>query len=151
MAFLTKSAGNGIRNLVRDANSDPMVKKSSKSDKWRRKIWISVKICKIGKFWDYNLRKCIRDFCIKMGRHPITNWIQNFVWNWFWSKLVNLQHRCAAPCCKSTNLPSQLAKIVPKSCQFVTWSSIFFKLKPPCKTNLYFFENFAKLLAEMLA
>ena len=58
-AFLTKSARNGVRNLARNANSDPMVKISSKSDKWRRKIRISAKIRKIPKFPYYNLRNSI--------------------------------------------------------------------------------------------
>ena len=49
-AFLAKSAGNGVRHLARNAKTDPMVKISSKSDKWRRKIWISVKIRKSGNF-----------------------------------------------------------------------------------------------------
>ena len=49
-AFLAKSAGNGVRNLVRDANSDPMLKKSSKLDKWKHKIRISVKINEIHDF-----------------------------------------------------------------------------------------------------
>ena len=48
--FLTKLARNGVWNLARNANSDPMVEKSSKSDKWRRKIWTCVKIRKICKF-----------------------------------------------------------------------------------------------------
>ena len=49
-AFLAETAGNGVWDLVGDANSDPMVYKSSKSAFWRRKIQFSVKIRKIRKF-----------------------------------------------------------------------------------------------------
>ena len=49
-AFLTKSARNGVRNLTRNANAGPMVKTSSKSVKWRRKIRTFAKICKIPNF-----------------------------------------------------------------------------------------------------
>ena len=49
-AFLAKSAGNGVRHLARNAKTDPMVKISSKSDEWIRKIRISVKIRKSGDF-----------------------------------------------------------------------------------------------------
>ena len=48
MAFLAKTAGNGVWDLVGDANSDPMVYKSSKSAFWKRKIQFSVKIRKFG-------------------------------------------------------------------------------------------------------
>ena len=47
-AFLAETVGNGVWDLVGDANSDPMVYKSSKSAFWRRKIQLSVKICKFG-------------------------------------------------------------------------------------------------------
>ena len=50
MAFLAETAGNGVWDLVGDANSDLMVYKSSKSAFWRRKIQISIKIRKIRKF-----------------------------------------------------------------------------------------------------
>ena len=59
-AFLTKSARNGVRNLARNVNAGPMVKISSKSDKWRRKIRTCVKIRKIRKFPYYNLRNSIK-------------------------------------------------------------------------------------------
>ena len=66
-AFLTKSVRNGVRHLARNANSDPMVKISSKSDKWRRKIRISAKIRKIPKFPYYNLRNSINLTCCFKG------------------------------------------------------------------------------------
>ena len=47
-AFLAETAGNGVWDLVGDANSDPMVYKSSKSAFWRREIQFSVKIRKFG-------------------------------------------------------------------------------------------------------
>ena len=50
MAFFAETAGNGVWDLVGDANSDPMVYKSSKSAFWKRKIQFSVKIRKIRKF-----------------------------------------------------------------------------------------------------
>ena len=46
MAFLAVTAGNGVWDLVLDANLDPMVYKSSKLAFWRRKIQFSPKIHK---------------------------------------------------------------------------------------------------------
>ena len=48
MAFLAETAGNGVWDLIGDANSDLMVYRSSKSALWRRKIQFSVKIHKFG-------------------------------------------------------------------------------------------------------
>ena len=48
MAFLAETAGNGVWDLVGDANSDPMAYKSSKSAFWGRKIQFFVKIRKLG-------------------------------------------------------------------------------------------------------
>ena len=43
-----ETAGNGVWDLVLDANSDPMVYKLLKSAFWGRKIQFSVKIRKFG-------------------------------------------------------------------------------------------------------
>ena len=47
---MAETAGNGVWDLVGDANSDPMEYKSSKSAFWRRKIQFSVKSVNLGLF-----------------------------------------------------------------------------------------------------
>ena len=49
-AFFGETAGNRAWDLVRDANADPMVYKSSKSAFWRRKSQFSIKSVNLGLF-----------------------------------------------------------------------------------------------------